>query len=306
MFKLPSIKPNLSSKYEDWADYAEYLAINKGQVALADIIKPSLMSSDEIEINGADDDSDKLNFKVDEISGEINRRIKVTKGNYPFELINSDYTLKHQVTEDNYFHIYSFLLYATRLNMSTEKLQSGYDGTQLFEKLSALIALNFFGENTQGDVFGTSKTDVKGFRAKLTEVVKSMKEGGYIHKRPGLSPQDDKIDIIVWKGFTDKKTSQLIAFGQCKTGTSWKDKLSELDPQTFCNTWFTSQPVTVPIKMFFSSQYFHAEIWDGKAYSAGLIFDRFRILDYLPNNISADLMEKIKLWNLSAQKLYSS
>ncbi|MDY0084206.1 MAG: hypothetical protein RBR74_13565, partial [Ignavibacteriaceae bacterium] len=91
----------------------------------------------------------------------------------------------------------------------------------------------------------------------------------------------------------------------CKTGTSWKDKLSELDPQTFCNTWFTSQPILLPVKMFFCAQYFHNEIWEGKAYTAGLIFDRFRIMDYLPSDIDNELIEEIKAWNSSAQSLYS-
>lgn len=306
MFKLPSTLPTLQSKFEDLADYAEYIALINSEISFSNLLRPALIASDEIEINGIEDDSDKMSYKIDEISSEINRRINVTNGKYPFSLINKDYSIKCEISENDYFHIYTFMLLATRLNMLKEKVQDGIDGTHLFEKLSALVALNFFGENTQGDVFGTSKTDIKGFRAKLHQITTQMKEGGPIHERPGLTPQDDKVDIIVWKGFSDQKKSQLIAFGQCKTGTNWKEHLSELDPDTFCKTWFTDQPIVLPVKMFFCAQYFHHDIWDGKGYTAGLIFDRFRIIDYLPSEIDQALLDDIKKWNVAAKAKHST
>ena len=53
------------------------------------------------------------------------------------------------------------------------------------------------------------------------------------------------------------------------------------------------------------AQYFPKEIWRQRANEAGLVFDRFRIIDYLPNEINNELFINIKSWCLSAENLYS-
>jgi hypothetical protein len=56
------------------------------------------------------------------------------------------------------------------------------------------------------------------------------------------------------------------------------------------------QPVMTPMRMFFCAQYFPIDIWRVRANEAGLVFDRFRILDYLPQNVGQELMGNIKTW----------
>lgn len=304
MFKLPDGLPSLKSSAQDWADYAEYLSIEKGEISLLSLIKTPLLVSDEIEVNGLDDDTDAYNNKADDIAKELQYRIDICKGRYPFKLINHDYSLKYFPNTQETALVYRFLLFATRVNMGRDRIHSEIDGALLFERLSALIALEFFGDNSEVDFLGTSKTNAGGFREKLREITGKIREGGDIHENIGHRPQDDNVDLVVWKGFTDKLPSQMIAFGQCKTGTSWRDKLSELNTDSFCKTWFTRQPVLTPVRLFFSAQYFPRDIWHVRANEAGLVFDRFRIMDYLPNELDQEILLNIKTWTKAVEDKY--
>ncbi len=303
MFKLPDKIPSLSSSSQEWADYAEYTAIKRGKISLLSLTKDPLIISDEIIVIG-EDATDKYVNKADDIAAEINYRIRITNGKYPFRLLDKDYSIDHIYSEEIFYWVYKFLLFATRLKMTSAGVQNGINGPLLFEKLSAEIALSYFGENSQVDVLGTSKKDNGGFRQKLADVVHKLREGGTIHQNEGYLPQDDNVDVIAWKGFSDKLTSQMIAFGQCKTGTSWRESLSELDTEAFCKTWFSRQPVLTPIRMFFCAQYFPKEVWQPLANTAGLVFDRFRIIDYLPSKIDDALLDDIKNWSKGAEGLY--
>lgn len=305
MFKLPDGIPNLASSAQEWADYAEYNALLNGKISFRSLTRISAIIEDEVEILGINDEADRFIVKTDEIAAEISRRIKISRNKYPFQLTDKDYSITYQSGKEYHNSIYKFLLLTTRLNMNKEKVQGDLDGTFLFEQLSAEVARAFFGENSSVDVLGTSKTQSGGFRIKLQEIIKKIGEGGRIHENPGYRPQDDNIDVVVWKGFSDKQPSQVIGFGQCKTGTTWSSNLSELNADAFCKSWFTSQPVLLPIRMFFCAQYFPNEIWRVRANEAGLVFDRFRILDYLPKQIDLDLLENIKNWVTAAESKLS-
>jgi hypothetical protein len=305
MFKLPDGIPNVRSSPQDWADYAEYISIYRSKTSLLDILKSPMMVSDEEIVSGIEDDTDRFINKADEVAAEINYRIKSTRGRYPFRLEDQDYTIVYVDKTSMHGLVYIFLLMATCLKMSNEKTQNGIDGTQIFERLSAEISIAFFGENAEADILGTSKSLKGGFRAKLANIFKRIGEGGTIHINPRHHPQDDNVDIIVWKGFSDKLPSQMIAFGQCKTGTSWSGSLSELNTDAFCKVWFTRQPILTPVRLFFCAQYFPRDIWHVRAYEAGLVFDRFRIIDYIPHNLSESLIQEIKTWNRAALKRFN-
>jgi len=306
MFKIPLGVPNLRSNSQEWADFAEYSALesNTGIISLHNLIKGPLLVSDEIDVSGIEDDTDRFNNKADDILSEIVRRAKETGNKYPFKPKSKGYSIEYKNSDDLNCWVYKYLLFSTRLKMSRDGVHNGLDGTKLFERLSAEVAKEYFGNKAQVDLLGTSKSNEGGFRAKLAQLTKRLGEGGKIHLNKNYKPQDDNVDVIVWKGFSDKKPSQMIGFGQCKTGTSWETSISELDTEAFCNTWFSKQPVVKPIRMFFSAQYFPNDIWHERAYNAGLVFDRFRIMDYLPNSIDATLFENIKSWCVGVTKRY--
>lgn len=296
MFKLPDGIPNFRNAAQDWADYAEYYAILNTKVNIYDLTKPARIVSDEDFIVGIEDETDMYINKVDEISAEIRYRIKVGEGLYPFKLEDDDYNIRFDPQSEESYIIYPYLLLATRSQMGRDRIKVDIDGALLFEQLSSVVAQNYFGERAEVDILGTSKQDITNFRDKLRNIIKLLGEGGDIHENPGHKPQDDNIDVIVWKGFKDQQPSKIIAFGQCKTGTSWTDKLSELNTEAFCKTWFTRQPVLTPVRMFFTAHYFPRDIFIVRANEAGLVFDRFRILDYLPKELNPDLLLKMKTW----------
>jgi len=306
MFKLPDGIPSLRTPAQDWADYAEYHALLNGKVNLYGLTKASRMVSDEEIVLGIEDDTDKYMQKVDEISAEIRQRIEVASHLYPFEIEDHDYSLKFSPESEESTIIYSYLLFATRANMGKDRIKGDIDGSLLFEHLCAIVAQNYFGDRAEVEILGTSKVGVINFRDKLRSITRVLGEGGEIHENPGHKPQDDNVDIIVWKGFRDRQPSQMIAFGQCKTGTRWVDHLSELNTEAFCKTWFTRQPVLTPVRMFFTAQYFPKEIFRVRANEAGLVFDRFRILDYLPDNLEDELLTKMQTWTYVMKEFYRS
>lgn len=304
MFKLPDGIPSFRTPAQDWADYVEYHALLNGKVNLYGLTKSPRLVSDEETVMGTEDETDKYLQKVDEISAEIRYRIHVGDNLYPFQLEDHDYNLTYTPESNESNTVYPYLLLATRAKMGKDRIKADIDGSLLFEHLCSLVAKNYFGSRAEVDILGTSKTEEKSFRNKLRSITTLLGEGGEIHENKGYKPQDDKVDVIVWKGFKDQQPSKVIAFGQCKTGTSWVEKISELDTQAFCKTWFTSQPVVTPIRMFFTAQYFPKETFRVKANNAGLVFDRFRILDYLPDNLEEELLTKMQTWTEAMKAHY--
>lgn len=302
MFKLPFRIPSTRDSAQDWADYAEYLAWKKNGVILpmSELLSAPGLIADEIDIDGAMDETDEFILKSDEIASEIGYRKMLCGDRYPFRLVNQDYGIQFEPPADHGGQIYLYLLLCTRLSMKNNRVHAGLDGSLLFEKLSAEVARFFFGANAEVDIIGTSRQDKLSFRAKLAELTRKIGEGGDIHAREGHRPQDSGVDIMVWKGFTDRLPSKMIAFGQCKTGTSWETELKELNTEIFCKLWFKSQPVLTPVRLFFCAQYFPRHLWEVRVIEAGLVFERFRIIDYLPSQIDTDLLGQINAWTSAA------
>ena len=88
--------------------------------------------------------------------------------------------------------------------------------------------------------------------------------------------------MVVWKPFSDKRQGKLIGFGQCKTGTHWKNGLYELVPDGFCRKWVRTIPAVKPLRLYFiTSLPRGTESYDSCVY-AGIFFDRCCILDSAP------------------------
>jgi hypothetical protein len=305
MFKLPDGLPSLKSSAQEWADYAEILAIKNSSISLYDVKRIPSFISDETDVFGVEDDSDRFIQKTDEISREIQLRQAASNSRYPYKTRSNSYEITLSMGDNYIKTIYIFLLLCTRVKMSTSRIIEDIDGAGLFEHLASLIARNYFGVDADSDVLGTSRENSLHFRNKLKQIFTRIGEGGDVHENNSFMVQDDGVDIVVWKNFRDKNPSKLIAFGQCKTGTSWINQLSELDVDAFCKNWFSRQPVANPIKMFFCAQYFPRDQWYVKATRAGIVFDRFRMMDFLPEEIDPVLFDKISIWCNGALKMFS-
>ena len=256
------------------------------------------MSDDEINNEGVESSDDLSVDAIEDGLKECKQRASFCPARYPFKVnVNS---LEPQVIEDVDREIYQFLLLATRLYMNDQKVQAGYDATKLFEELCAGVAREYFGRHSQSMVFGTA--GVGGFQQKVEDVIDKLNLTS-IYKIPMGSTRRQKdaaVDVVAWIPFADKKDSQMIAIGQCKTGTHWEGMLTSTQPDVFFESYFSGKPFADVERMFFVCESYGLDRWEERSRKAGIIFDRTRIMEYIPTDIDANLLRRITQWNKDA------
>ena len=192
--------------------------------------------------------------------------------------------------------VYRYLLLATRLNMASCRVHGSIDGTLLLEELAADVAREFLGDRAESLVFGTS-SGTGDFPAKVNDLCQNLKEGGGFvsHTQARPTANDGKLDVVVWKGFADHQPGKLIGFAQCKTGTNFKDSLSQLQPDSFCSKWLQRPPAFTPVRMFFAAEALSRQNWYNDVSDAGLLFDRCRIVDFC-DSVTEEVLAKVRAW----------
>ncbi len=301
MFKLPQGLSVCPTECE-LADYAELMCWQQGSISQTELtnLLGRLGENDYSEGVPEDDDIDKI---VEKSYTEFERRKKACGGGYPFEIKNNGYTLFTAKETINRHIVYKYLLLATRLNMKNNRCHENINGTFLFEELAAEIVQKYLGDRAESLVFRTASPG--NFEDKVNHLCSRLMEGKYFVNRNDASPraQDDKLDIVAWKHFSDRLPGKLIAFGQCKTGTHYKDTLSQLQPDVFCRKWLSSSPAFPPIRMFFIAEALSVSHWYTIVSDAGLLFDRCRIIDFCNcDNIDTDVLKKVTIWTDAAAK----
>lgn len=231
IFRLPGDYPNFKSDITDIADLYEVLCLKsgRGRASFHEVYRLAAPGDDEFEISGIEDENDVFNNeKFDAVCGEIQRREQACGGKYPFALEEGGYSIQLISGKGSLNTIqYTYLLLATRLNMKTNRVHAEIDGTLLFEKLSAEVAKNYWGERAESMVFGTSAAG--NFHAKVDDLCNSIGEGARCKNKNTSPPteKDGKLDVAVWKSFADGMAAKLIGMGQCKTGLNWEQGLSQ-------------------------------------------------------------------------------
>ena len=263
----------------------------------------SLNRLDEADYSEGVPEEDEVDSRVETVFEELERREEACGGGYPFSVGNIGQTVwsKKSGGEDKQHTIYRYLLLATRLNMKDNRLHSGLDGTLIFEELAAESARCYLGERSVSLVFGTAAHG-NGFAAKVNDLCERLGEGkGF--SRPSsdgrLMQQDGKLDVVAWTPFSDRQLGKLIMFGQCKTGTHYKNLLTQLQPDSFCKKWFRSQPTVLPTRTFFVAEALPRSGWRNMVFDAGLLFDRCRIVDF-SDTASTDVLTKVQVWTDAA------
>ena len=301
MFKWPGAPSAYASKHE-LADYAELICWRQGSTS-STALSRLLGRLGDNDYSGGVPEEETTDTDVEESYTEIEQRVMACRDGYPFKIMEPGYTLRANREGENYKHlIYKYLLLATRLNMKNNRVHADIDGALLLEDLSAEVAREYLGVRAESLVFGTAAGGT-GFREKVDELCKQMKEGDGFVNRDGTPPreQDGRLDVVVWKHFTDSLPGKLIAFGQCKTGTDYRSTLTQLQPDSFCRKWLQSPLVITPVRMFFVSEALPRGHWYNVSSDAGLLFDRCRIVDFC-DNISADILEKLRAWTAAASE----
>ena len=299
MFRWPNV-PSPRANAHEIADFAELLSWEQGSASATELAQ-ALGRLGENEYSQGVPIEDEIPTDVEGAFQEIERRIEASNGGYPFDLNANGTALSFTRSLHNVKHLaYTYLLLATRLDMNRNKILEGIDGTGLLEEMAAETARQYFGARAESLVFGTSEQSAD-FPSKVDNLCGRLEEGGGFAQQPrgARLKKDDKLDVVAWKPFADRREAKLIAFGQCKTGTSWKTQLPELQPDAFCRKWFQSQPATNPVRMFFVAEALSSVNWRNESIDAGLLFDRCRIVDYC-DDLSYDLLQRILSWTHAA------
>lgn len=301
MFKLPGL-PSPRADVHELADFAELLAWQNEAVSAREILAYLGRTSDNEYNEGVDDEDDINANALDDVMIEIDRRSKSCVGGYPFALDLQGTVLRHDPSDvSERAVVYRYLLLSTRLNMTADKVQVNIDGTGLLEEISAAVLRCYLGyDRAQSAVFGTAIGGT--FREKVDALCGALGEGGSFEALdPGpVNANDDRLDSVAWIPFTDMRAGKLIVFCQCKTGSSWKDHTTQLQPDAFIKRWMKHRTfLVVPLRAFCVSEAACPTSWGGLVSYAGLLFDRLRLVDFL-DSIEPDLLERIRIWNAAA------
>lgn len=294
-------RPNITDTQSLVADFIEYLCIIKDEAVSSQGLRALFsISDDEIDNNGIDSSDDASVNILDEAIIECVTRSKCCIGRYPFSCEANSIYLTNNPDNNQYKEIYTFLLLATRLNMNSQRMQGGHDATKLFERLCAIVAKEYFGVHSKVQIFGTSEEG--SFKEHVDQLLSDTHIDATYKKPLGSTgkQKDGNLDIVAWIPFADNKDGQMIAMGQCKTGENWESKLTELQPSAFFTSYTTGAPYAEVLRLFFIAESFGILKWAERCLAGGVLFDRTRIIEYLPSNINEQLLKDIMEWNNAA------
>ena len=300
MFKWPGT-PSPRAPEHELADFVELTCWRQGSTSVAAITK-LLGRLDENDYADGVPEEEEASGVVEDAYYEIERRRQICRDGYPFLVENHGHTLRVNEHGDSRQRvIYRYLLLATRLNMRDNRNHADIDGTLLFEELSAETGREYFGERAESMVFGTAAKALHTFQEKINLLCRKIGEGDGYRRGNQITQthKDDKLDVVVWKHFTDQLPGKLVGFGQCKTGTNYGDTLTQLRPDSFCNKWLITPLSLIPVRMFFLAEALPRSDWYNSASDAGLLFDRCRIIDF-GKGVCEDLLARIDTWTTAA------
>jgi hypothetical protein len=295
-YKFPGT-PSTKAYIEELADFWEIEVLRNPDLPFSTRVIQNALSIelDELNHEGTYSEDDEVLSDLDSVMQEILRRIDSTKQKYPFRLEGTRLILDVSCDEI-VATIYIYLLLCTRFNMLKHKVQGNLDGTLLFERLCAVIGKNYWGDNAESMILGTSNSG--NFENKVTQCINFIGEGNCFVNRNNNDPtkNDDGIDIVLVKHFSDQRPSKLIGLGQCKTGTDWHKTINKSKMVDFCSTWFRDNPVFEPIPIAFISDTLYHQFNDYSNSKGCLMFNRFRLMEYLPKVIEQPLKDQIQSW----------
>ncbi|GAB1232067.1 hypothetical protein UT4_05330 [Ferrigenium sp. UT4] len=186
--------------------------------------------------------------------------------------------------------------YVACLLFSLYSINQRRNDPKLFERLLALCIKEYlggesyvFGWPPHGDVPANIELRVRDVCARTNEKFAEAPQSRY---------KDRGVDVISWKPFFENtdvhRSSQIIVLSQCAIGGDWRSKTGQipLDAWKQYIHWANQ-----PIKAFAVPMVIHDDLWHDISTEAGLLFDRIRIVNYVPLPFpDISLMEEIRSW----------
>ena len=218
--------------------------------------------------------------KTLEVFSELEMRETAAQEAYPFHVDPSGFLQLRSDWTD--YPSYVFCLCLSYFEWVTYR-KGETRSSKLFEQLSCLAAERYFGGQSVN--FGTPRTQLPApFSAAIDRLCVLMGEGEGYRSHSGLQPQDDKLDLVVWKDFPDKLPGKLLVFGQCAAGKKWLTKLTEMQADEFAKFWIRGGTYSKAIRSFFIPHRVASRMgtrksdsWEYAITYGGFFFDRCRI-----------------------------
>lgn len=225
---------------------------------------------------------------------EVGRREVSSGGFYPFERRETSVRIREAAQN---FPTYFFCLALSAMGWKLRR-NAPQNPWLLFEQVSALAAGTYLGGEVL--IFGTSsrvgRKAKNVFRSNVKSLADALREGEDFGRLKTFSTKDSQLDVVAWKPFADRRSSQIVLFGQCAAGGDWRTgKLTELDPDAFWDQWFLRTKVSAVLRsVFIPHRIFDDEEWCLRATSARLLFDRCRVTAHAHEKVNAgDLKERL-------------
>lgn len=300
MFKLPNC-PSAQADIHELADFAEMLCWEQTGTSTREIVAYLGRVNDNENNVGCNDDDDINSDNLDEVMNEIERRATACGSGYPFRLDHGGAVLHHANDSTPRSVLYRYLLLSTRLNMKDSRTHAGIDGCGLLEELAAHALKNYLGGGrARALVFGTAAPG--RFKDKVEHLCRELHEGDGFRSLDiaPVEANDDKLDTVAWVPFADLLPGQLVLFGQCKTGTSWGESITQLRPEAFVTKWMKTPILVTPVRAFCISEATDRSRWKGTTVTAGILFDRCRLVDF-SDGIDSRLLGKVLRWTNAAK-----
>jgi hypothetical protein len=285
-----------ATKHADWLELTAFAAADRSR-SLQDLIQVVRRSgtTDAVAPKDAqlpqDDRGSEVSQSVAESAwAEIEARRTACGGTYPFRVDGQ----RIQATTSTETSIYVFLLLVA--NFGAKAGPKEINALALFDDSAAQAAQSYLHGESYVFAF-PRRVAPRQFVKAVEDLVAHMGEGQGNRRSPADKKQKDaKLDIVSWRAFEDGRPGKVIAFGQCATGTNWKDKVAELQPRAFYSRWLQENPIVPPIRMFFVPFRVSEEDWMGVGLSAGVVFDRCRLAHHAVD-VDAGVKRQIAEWN---------
>lgn len=305
LLKVPS--PETDDRLVNLADWVEIKALleSDGNASQEDLARALARAYSMDETDARTLAGDVFNELQDRQSACVPLPGKGRAWEYPFQLNQSGNLLSMRTklsTQSRAGLLYTFLLVASRADMDSQRKLENLDPAKLFEQLCADVLLNFWGGKSELSgslVFGTARKKTQHnhqFHSNIEYLCSKLRDGRGMKpeaKTPGAG--DGKLDIVVWRIFSDGRAGGLIGFGQCKTGIHWKSHLTKLQPRHFCAKYFQEPLILDPIRVYMVPHRVDGAEWNSHTSEGGLLLDRCRLVQY-GYDISKDVFGDCRIW----------
>ncbi|MBF0152470.1 MAG: hypothetical protein HQL64_01870 [Magnetococcales bacterium] len=305
MFKFLN-HPSQYANSSELADFAESRAWLEGSFSAQALLSALGRNNENLRRGGPGDEDDANESLAVDVMDVVARRDNACNGAYPFRVEASGQLLRYMGDggSESRANIYLYLLLCTRLDMQKYRKLDGKDGTALFEKLTADVLHNYLGGGrARSLVFGTAVP--RAFTKKIDTLCNELGEGGAFRTLDAdttpASSGDGKLDVVAWVPFQDQRPGKLILFAQSKTGTHWRDTMTQLQPEHFTHKWMRNSIYPAPMRVFCVAEAVDAH-WQNTQTEAGILFDRCRMVDFA-HTVPQDTVSEIRAWTQEGKKL---